>query len=417
MTETVIASELGVQPRTLVRPDSPGELARELERARAGGLKVLPVGMGTRLGAGAPPARVDVALSTTGLARIVHYEPADLMVTVEAGSPVLAIGCALRERGQFLPLQPARGRGTIGGLLAAAPEGALDLGYGRIRDRLTGVRIALSDGTVVRSGGRVVKNVAGYGLHRLIVGSFGTLGVIVEASFRVQPLPETTGTRLFAFASKQDAFEAARLALASGTEPVFVNVLLEGDDARLVVGYDGSEGRVASHLAVVATVVAPARPVGNRILSPGEDAEFRQALDDPENHGAEDAADTGTLQPLRCVVRVLALPTRLEEATDRASNAALGQGAEVRVDARPGLGSAFVTISCEGGAGMIRAAASLLTAAREHGHAVIVSAPAEVRSAVDPWGPAPADFFLMKRVKDALDPEGVFVPGRFVGGL
>ena len=448
MSGSLLAVLEGCEVRRRVEPPTSEDLAREIARARAEGMSVLPLGEGSRLAAGRPPARVDLALVTTRLGRILHYEPADLTVTVEGGCTLAALQSALRERGQFLPLQPARGRGTVGGLIAAAPEGALTLGYGRVRDRLLGLRAALADGTIAKGGGRVVKNVAGYPLHRLIAGSFGTLGVVVEASFKIQPLPEAQGARTFAFPSESAAFEAARLALASGTEPVFVDVLTDGSAAHVAVGYDGSRARVEAHLARAADLLAPARPAGSRVLSPEADAELRRALDDPEHlerafavcaPGVERSAAADTRedaglhsnaaippgQPdecepgtgIRCIVRVMTHAARLEETLASSRTAAIAAGATVLGAARPGLGSAHVLLVATDEALAARATGAFLEAARAAGCAVVLSAPASVRGLVDPWGVSPPDFFLMKRIKDALDPDGVFVAGRFVGGL
>src|SRR5207249_1021448 len=161
---------------------------------------------------------------------------------------------------------------------------------------------------------------------------------------KVQPIPESVGTRLFEFASESAAFEAARLALGSGTEPVFVDVLTAGAQARLVVGFDGSRTRIEAHLTAIADAVAPARPLASRILAPDEDVRLRRALDDPEDLGlvfSNGGGDGGrNPPPLLCVIRLLALPTRLEEALARGRSAAIEQGGSVLGVARPGLGTA-----------------------------------------------------------------------------
>ena len=276
------------EARAAARPGTVDALAAELRRARAEHATVLACGRGTRMAMGPPltglgrgdgrgiPAP-DLVLTTTALDRIVAYEPADLMVTVEAGCDRAVLESALAERGQCLPLQGVMGMssGTIGGLLAAAPEGALALAHGGPRDRVTGLRVALADGSVVKGGGRVVKNVAGLPIHRLMLGSFGTLGVIVEASFKVHPKPEAEGTALVAFSTLSAAFEAARLVLSSGMEPVFVNVLAGRWETMVLVGFDGSAARVSAHLRSLVDLVRPSRPESLRVVEGAEQCALR----------------------------------------------------------------------------------------------------------------------------------------------
>ena len=402
------------EPAALARPGTAEDVACELRRAQRDGLDVLPLGHGTRLGMGSPPERLGMVLLTEGIGRIIQYEPGDLTVTAEAGCALGELDRVLRERGQFLPLSAAGGRGTIGGLTATVPEGALSLGYGGVRDRLTGLRVALADGTIVKAGGRVVKNVAGYPLHRLMAGSFGTLGVIVEVSFRVQPLPAEAGAIEVDFASDEQAFEGAALVLAGGTEPVFANILLDGGTRRLVVGYDGPRTRVETHLRILPDALAACRPRGSRRLTVEENESLRDALDDPAG-GAIRAS--GQVGPTRAVARLTNLPSRLPAVVRECRAAAHRAGASVAIDARPGAGSVFVTIEAPEGDAMRSALGAVLAAGRGGGHAFVFAAPADLRRDLDVWGSAPGDFALMRRMRETLDPAGLFTAGRFVGGL
>jgi FAD/FMN-containing dehydrogenase len=499
----------------VVEPSTIEALAAQIDGARTSGLKLSARGGGTRPSPAASRAGADRILKTTRLSRILLYEPADLTITVEAGCSMVEVQETLAAKGQFLPLQHYRRPGTAGGLVAAAPEGALELGYGAARDRLIGVKVALADGTVAMGGGRVVKNVAGYALHRLMIGSMGTLGVIVEASFKIQPLPEATGSALLDFDDPAAAFEAARLVARSGTEPVFVNVLLEGGDCRLAVGYDGGVKRVEAHLRALPASVGKTRPRGMKILDPAEAAALRARLDDPaawtgagNGVSAKEAperpdpsgaardrtdpaageappadrreatlartplavnetphADRGDRSPdvrvrpadSACfVVRIAVLPGLLEACVQRVLETANAFGVRVDVDARPALGTAFLVVGsgaggstrgeverspsmsgaeipCSSPAPKMAVAgrrgqagafaetsvmlASVLSSVRAQGHAVVLAAPRGLPSVVDPWGPPSEDFFLMERIKAALDPDGVFARGAFVGGL
>lgn len=443
-----MASVLEIAPAAeILRPGSAEALAAELARARAAGRRVLPAGCGSRLTAAGLAREADVVLTTEALGRILQYEPADLTVTVEAGCTLAALDAVLAERGQVLPLQPGRLRGTVGGLVATAPEGATALAYGGVRDRLTGLRAALADGTIVKGGGRVVKNVAGYGLHRLMAGSRGTLGVIVEASFRVQPRAEAQGSVVFELGDDDGPIDAARRVLDSGLEPVFVEVLIDDVARRIAVGFDGMGERVAAHLERVTELVAPARPRGRRVLGPDEDARLRRVLDDwtdPEAvfPGSPDTSSIegrrpGTRAPVGAVLRVTDLPDRIARTARLArpgrgneggpgngkgsakwSAQGIGKGSTfAMLDIRPGLGSAFVVIESENAAEAVAAVRGALERARRSGCAVVLAAPREVTEGVDAWGPPPPDFFLMQRLQQALDPDGVFARGGFVGGL
>ena len=183
----------GQTPAHAARPASADE-AREIVRESAG-LGIVPWGGGTRQELGYAPERYDVALSTERLDQITDYQPADLTVTAQAGVPVARLQEALAEQGQFLALDVARpDRQTVGGIVAARADSLRRLAYGSVRDSLLGVSVINGRGELVKGGGKVVKNVAGYDLPKLYCGSLGTLGLIVEATFKVAPLPETTAT-------------------------------------------------------------------------------------------------------------------------------------------------------------------------------------------------------------------------------
>jgi glycolate oxidase FAD binding subunit len=185
----------GVYPQTIVEPGDEQELAAVLKLANAEGFAVIPRGGGTKLGWGNAPKRADVVLSTARLNGIVEHAWADLTVTVDAGCTVQDLQNTLAQHGQRLALDalwPARA--TIGGVLATNDSGVLRLRFGALRDLIIGVTLALPDGTLAKSGGKVVKNVAGYDLPKLVTGALGTLGVITRAVFRLHPLPKESRT-------------------------------------------------------------------------------------------------------------------------------------------------------------------------------------------------------------------------------
>jgi len=180
----------GRPPRFAIKPATREELTETLRAAARDGLGVVPWGGGVALGRERAPERFDVALDTRGLARVVEYEPDDLTLTAECGATIQSLRELLAAKGQELPIEAAEAWGaTLGGALAANASGARRAALGAPRDRILGARFVTGDGVLARSGGKVVKNVAGYGIHRLLCGSRGALAVIAEATLKLQPAP------------------------------------------------------------------------------------------------------------------------------------------------------------------------------------------------------------------------------------
>src|SRR5213592_2915920 len=199
----------GVQPKLVIEPGAERELAEILRLSNEAGLAVIPRGNGTKLGWGNPPTRADLILSTTRLNEIIEHAWADLTVTVEAGCTIQRLQETLAQHGQRLALDPLwPEKATIGGVLSANDSGALRLRFGALRDLIIGATIALADGTLAESGGKVVKNVAGYDLPKLVTGSLGTLGVITRAVFRLHPLRHRSRTLTAKFEAPEEAQKA-----------------------------------------------------------------------------------------------------------------------------------------------------------------------------------------------------------------
>jgi glycolate oxidase FAD binding subunit len=224
----------GLEPRSEERPTSEAELAKRLADAAGEGLAVIPVGGGRLLGMGDPPERFDVALHTSGLAEITEQSAADMTVSAQAGLTLERLNEALGKAGQFLPLDPFAAPGhTVGGLVATALSGPLRMRYGTARDFLIGLRVALPDGRLAASGGRVVKNVSGYDLNKLHLGALGSCGVVVAASFKVFPKPLHEVT-----VASDGGWEEAGRALKLLMPPVALELSSRG---RVVARLAGSE--------------------------------------------------------------------------------------------------------------------------------------------------------------------------------
>jgi len=359
----------GLTPGRVERPTSAEALAEALHDAAAHGEAVVPVGGGRALGLGDVPERVDVALETRALDRVLEQSQADMTVSVEAGITVEALDARLAQVGQFLPLDPFNAPGhTVGGVLAAGLSGPLRLRYGSPRDFVIGLRVALPDGRLVSSGGRVVKNVSGYDLNKLHQGALGALGVIVAASFKVFPRP----LHEVSFEARPDDpwAEAAR-ALALPQQPVALELT---GDGRLLARFAGTRrgvGRIAAELG------------------------WREASPESWEEHSRRGGDTWA--------RISVPPAALRDVVGR-----LDAGA--RWWASPGVGTAHWTGDLDGGA--VRGARAAAEAAG--GSLVLLAAPPELKREVGAWGTPPPTSGLMRRLRDVFDPKRTMSPGRYV---
>jgi glycolate oxidase FAD binding subunit len=375
-----------------VIPADAAECAQILAEAARDRRTVRVIGSGTKSYIG-DVAQTDIEIGTSRLAGVIDHEPADLTVTVGAGMRVTDLALVLERAGQFLPLDPPHGaEATIGGVIAANSNGFWRARYGAVRDLLIGTRIALADGTVARAGGRVVKNVAGYDLDKLLVGSFGTLGVIVEATLKVLPVPPTSDGLVARFARSSDAFAAA-------------DTVVRGASRVEACVIERSEG-TAWRLAVQARGNAPT--VSRAI----EDARREAAGRHGETRELGDALDRLRELPARAtdgaLVRV-SLPLAASPAFAETA-ALLGSLDALVADAASGVVRVHLLGDDDA---VVRDAEALLVAARVVGGAGRIERRAEhLRARLSTWPTRPNGDFLMRRIKEAFDPTGILEPGR-----
>ena len=250
----------GVQPTMVFEPVNEVELATALRYADSAGLSVIPRGSGSKLGWGNPPTRADLVLSTARLNRVIEHAWADLTVSVEAGCTIGTLQDTLAQHGQRIAIDPLwPEHATVGGLLSTNDSGTLRIRYGGLRDLIIGATIALPDGTLASSGGKVVKNVAGYDLPKLVTGALGTLGVITRAVFRLHPLPHQV--RSFTFVAR-DAADASRLVLAIQDSKLAHTGLQvrfnSGAQPEVDIRFDGTEVGLAAQSGTLRKLAAPA---------------------------------------------------------------------------------------------------------------------------------------------------------------
>src|SRR5713226_4453148 len=257
----------GVRPKVVVDPGAEKEIEEVLRLSNEAGLAVIPRGSGTKLGWGNPPSRADLILSTARLDEIIEHAWADLTFTVQAGCTIQRLQETLAQHGQRLALDPLwPEKTTVGGVLSTNDSGGLRLRFGALRDLIIGVTIALPDGTLASSGGKVVKNVAGYDLSKLATGALGTLGVITRAVFRLHPLPQNARTlsilardageaqkTIDAIQNSQLAHAALQVRVENKAAPQ-VDILLEGTEA----GIAAQELQIRKLAGAAAVVDGPA---------------------------------------------------------------------------------------------------------------------------------------------------------------
>lgn len=388
----------GVEPHMVAEPGTAEELARSLRWAHAAGVKVSPRGAGTKLGWGNPPAACDLVLSTARLNRVLEYAWADMTVIVEAGCRVADLQKTLAEHGQRLALDPLwPERATIGGILSTNDSGTLRARYGSLRDLIIGTTVALPDGTLAKSGGKVVKNVAGYDLAKLFTGAMGTLGVIVQAIFRLHPLPRES--RSLSFSGTPESLNQLLLAIQA-SKLTFTGLQLRAaqGSAHLDVRFDGTAAGIQSQVKQVQQI-----------------AGSMAASDAPANAWTSHQAIWDGASPA-LMTKFSVLPAQFGAVCALVERSAGAQSLAWKVVAQ-GVGAGYARL--EGSEQGLRTA--LLTVrdelAKMGSTLVALGCPVAVKRGLDVWGPPSDAQPLMVRVKQRFDPDGTLNPGRFVGGI
>jgi glycolate oxidase FAD binding subunit len=404
-----------------VKVEQPGsyEDAAELLRAAAAeGRRVRFRGGGTKLGWGRAVPEPDLEICTQGLGVVLEHNAGDFTAVLQAGVPLAVAQETFAGAGQMLaldpPLSPWGGAGddaaleasdagaTIGGIVATNDSGPLRQRYGGVRDLVVGVTMILSDGTVAKAGGKVIKNVAGYDIGKLFAGAFGTLGLIAEITVRLHPRPARTATVL---ARSEDLAELAAAAATLAHAPLEADCLDLWWDAS--TGADSSPGAGAVLARFGSADPGPRVEEAAALLRKLGGLSVEIETDDSPCWEAQRAAQRGDV-----VVKVSALPSALPAVM--AATQALG-GTLV---ARAGLGLAWVQLPAGSidGAGVV-AAVEELRRRLAPAPCVLLDAPVEVRAALDPWGGETGPVDLMGKVKARFDPAGICAPGLFVGGI
>ncbi|GAA5135106.1 FAD-binding oxidoreductase [Pseudonocardia adelaidensis] len=346
-------------------------------------------GAGTAAGWAGRLGPVDAVLDTTGLTGVITHNPGDMTVSVRAGTPLRALQDELAPHGQHVSFDAARvaDGATVGGLVATADAGPGALVFGSMRDLVIGVTLVLADGTVARSGGHVIKNVAGYDLAKLMHGSYGTLGVLAEVVLRLHPVPERAAT-LAIHCSLDEAAEHAATVLGSPYEPAAMEWTSDGV---LLIRLEGTEEALDARLQRLRTALGTGELLD--LPSPSDEGAVRQADPDPWERHASLVRGTSSHASLRIGVRPSRLPGVLADLPTSAVTAGLGTGVATVTLPPEAVAEAHARVHAVGGTSVLR------------------SRPAAAD--VPAWGPTPSAITVLRAVKAELDPQGRLGPGRF----
>ena len=422
----------GHSPETVLLPNDAEQIEAALKVANEENWAVVPFGGGTRQHVGHSLERVDVVLSTERLNQIEAYDPGDLTISVQAGATVSNVRAACAQNRQLLPIEtfPAS---TMGGALATASSGPLRTGFGGLRDFCIGISFVTGDGLSGRGGGRVVKNVAGYDLMKLMIGSFGTLGVITSANFKLFPLPPKTLTCLCHFETLGEAFKFRDWLLKSPLSPISVEFIgpeaaeyLKDAEPRdpddwapetrlasekrvwqIAVRFAGSDRALARSRSELGSKVAQEIQQHNEVDFWNRLANFEQRLTSRHHN------------PM--IFQLEVPPAEAEKAITAAHESASEYNCVAAIVGRATLGSfivGFIPLAIDPPAVTQFAGAASAFRGRlsKHSSAVVLRCPREAKQHFDVWGSTPTDTVLMQKVKRALDPKGILNRGRFLVG-
>jgi glycolate dehydrogenase FAD-binding subunit len=401
----------GKEPALVCFPETSDQIAAVMRICSEADAAVIPWGGGTAMRIGNPPRRADVVLGLSRLNRLGEHDDANLTVTVGAGTRVGNLQNIVAGRKQFLAFDPpCPARATVGGVVATNLNGPRRSYYGSVRDIVIGMKVALASGEQIKAGGKVVKNVAGYDMCKLFVGSLGTLGVITEVTLRMAPIPETAATSISSGTLSKVLLLVGELSnskllpsavLVSNAKTSSAGEIGQSDWC-IAVCCEGFERSVARQIRDVQEM-ARRTGLASEILKEAAYSGFWQRMHD------------FPLQADRLVYRVTVPRASTAEVIKTiASWSSTDFRPEIVSDAAVGI----IWISLEVNDVAPQWFDKLIAHARERrGHGIIFAAPANLKQGVDIWGSAPPTLFLMREIKRQFDPQGLLNPGRFVAGI
>ena len=393
----------------LVSPATTEEICEVLRLCSTENWSVVPAGGETWLGIGNPLKSVNIVLSTSRLNRLIGHEPADLVASAEAGMSLSAFNNALNLGGQWLPLDPPdNGTSTIGGVVATGLSGPHRYGFGAPRNFVIGMKIVLADGRLIKAGGNVVKNVAGYDLCKLFTGSYGTLGIITELTFKLRPLPRASRT-VIVWGKSPALMSGVQNLLRANLFPTAIELLspvlayelefADGEEAVLLVRFQGSAEAVEKQCSDASLVLEPFSREG----APMPKGDFKLW----ERMSAHPMKAGGG-----CVWRANVPPVRLGQFISQVESAPGNESRTWQASAAVGQ-----VRGIESGSDLDQIAELLQwlrEAARSLGGSLTIeNSPPDLKKSMDSWGGFGTSAAIMQRIKIELDPQNTLSPGRF----
>ncbi|MGE5443973.1 MAG: FAD-binding oxidoreductase [Ignavibacteriales bacterium] len=422
----------GKRPDIVVFPETVEEVSQIMKVASRDSLAVIPWGGGTKIGFGREPQKVDVVICTGRLNRIIEYEPSDLVGIAECGIPLRDFQKALGEKSQFLAIDPPHieSGATLGGIIATNDSGPRRLRYGTMRESLIGIKVVRADGSIIKGGAKVVKNVAGYDLPKLYVGSLGTLGIIVEGTFRLYPIPETSKTLLVSFPNLETLHETVLLILNSSfipscleaLNPPLVNVIseklnlsLKNGEYALAVRIEGVEKAVRDQISRVKNICREKNGEGVSFEGRPQETLWQEIWEFPWRVCGEN----------RIICKASVLITDVPKVLQALEELSKSSGLRIYASARAGSGILIISIEIDS-TGLpreeilqivesINSLRGLVISLK--GTLVIQEAPLSLKSQIDIWGEVGTSINVMKKLKTLFDPNSILNPRRFAGGI
>ncbi len=411
----------GVLPRLVTTPSAIEDAAQIVAAANQHDLQVMAYGGGSHTNLGGLADQIDVLIRTSKLTRLLEHEAPDLTCRVEAGITLADLQAQLAKQGQRLALDPPEAaQTTIGGILATNASGPRRLRYGTARDLVIGLHVIQGNGEIARSGGRVVKNVAGYDLNKLYIGSLGTLGLIAEANFKLHPLPAEERTLLLTYTNAEDAMHTAIDITRSQLTPSALELIdsgaasdmsdffgqhLPGNGWTLAINFEGSTTTIGRQIDETYLLARKYNALLDDELEGEQQERFWQAV-------REHMQGTVTCKAAILVSHIAPYLQHIERICH-------SQDLEAAIVAHAGNGILFIELRPgDATQRLVDAINALRIHAQEaRGSLVVECCPVEIKRRIDVWGEPGTDFRMMQRLKQQFDPKGTFVKGRFLGGL
>ncbi len=421
----------GKKPKAVISPGTMDEASKVVAYAYEHSLAIIPMGNGTKRGVGGIPRKMDIVLSTLRLNRMTDCDCDNLTLSAECGITLAEVQKKLSQegRGYFLPLDPPfTEKATLGGIVATNSSGPGRLLYGAARDLIIGTKAVFPNGDVVASGGKTVKNVSGYDLCKLLIGSYGTLGLICEMTFKLLPLPETTATLLLPFATLEGAVQFNREILRSQYLPSSIEILNKSAMEKLNLSLDPSENYLVA-IGLDGVVEAIERQISEMSEKAKKNGVLKAEVLRLEPHlsfwkSIRDFPDGTTKEDTNFILlKSNFLISKSGDVIDRYEKIAKDGGVDCGLICHSGNGILYSYVSVDRRArskkesllSMIKEFSSV--AVENEGHLVVESSPLDIKKRIEVWGEPRDEYEIMRRLKEEIDPKGILNPGRFVGGI